>query len=142
MADGLNKVFLMGGICADPEQRQTSTGKSVLNLRMAMDESYKDNSGQRQTKTEYINVVFWGARAEALGRILTKGSRVLVEGSITTSSYDDREGNKRYKTEVRGSNLTFAGGKPGNAPQGQRGGPNTNPVAAEETTDDDSDIPF
>ncbi len=112
MAEGLNKVMLLGNLGADPELRMTAGGQAVLNLRLATSETYLDKNRQRQERTEWHHVVIWGKRAEALGRILAKGSRLFVEGGLRTSSYDDRDGNKRYKTEIVASNVLLQGGGP------------------------------
>jgi single-strand DNA-binding protein len=109
MADGLNRVMLLGNLGADPELRMTSGGQAVLKLRLATAETYLDRNRNRQEKTEWHSVVVWGKRAEALGKILSKGSRLFVEGSLRTSSYDDRDGNKRYKTEIVAQNIILGG---------------------------------
>lgn len=119
MAEGLNRVILLGNLGADPELRSTSGGTAVLKLRLATSESYLDRNKQRQERTEWHRVVIWGRRAEALGKILTKGDRILIEGSLRTSSYDDKEGHKRYTTEVIASNVVLGGGGGG---RGGRGG--------------------
>jgi single-strand DNA-binding protein len=111
MADGLNRVMLLGNLGADPELRSTSGGQSVLKFRLATSESYLDRNRTRQERTEWHNVVVWGKRAEALAKILNKGSRLFVEGSLRTSSYEDREGNKRYKTEITALNILLCGGR-------------------------------
>jgi single-strand DNA-binding protein len=113
MAEGLNRVMLLGNLGADPELRTTSGGQSVLKLRLATSETYLDKNRQRQEKTEWHSVVIWGKRAEALSKILSKGSRLFVEGGLRTSSYDDREGVKRYKTEIVASNVLLQGGRGG-----------------------------
>jgi single-strand DNA-binding protein len=110
MAEGLNRVLLLGNLGADPELRMTSGGQAVLKLRLATSETYLDRNKVRQERTEWHNVVVWGKRAEALGKILSKGSRIFVEGGLRTSSYDDREGNKRYKTEIVAQNIILSGG--------------------------------
>ncbi len=115
MAEGLNKVMLLGNLGADPELRMTSGGQAVLKLRLATSETYLDRNKQRQERTEWHSVVLWGKRAEALAKILTKGSRLFVEGGLRTSNYDDRDGNKRYKTEIVAQNVLLQGG-------GNRGG--------------------
>ncbi|OQX69353.1 MAG: hypothetical protein B6A08_05580 [Sorangiineae bacterium NIC37A_2] len=120
MAEGLNRVILLGNLGADPELRSTSGGTAVLKLRLATSESYLDRNKQRQERTEWHRVVIWGRRAEALGKILTKGDRILIEGSLRTSSYDDKDGNKRYTTEVIASNVVLGGGSGGRG--GSRGG--------------------
>jgi single-strand DNA-binding protein len=111
MADGLNRVMLLGNLGADPELRFTQGGSAVLNMRIATTESYLDKDKVRRERTDWHNVVVWGKRGEALGKILTKGSSVFVEGSLRTSSYDDRDGNKRYKTEVYANNILLTGGR-------------------------------
>jgi single-strand DNA-binding protein len=124
MADGLNRVMLLGNLGADPELRMTPSGQAVLKLRLATSESYLDRNKVRQERTEWHSVVVWGKRAEALNKILSKGSRIFVEGGLRTSSYDDREGNKRYRTEIVASNLLLAGGARGGGGGGggMRGG--------------------
>lgn len=120
MAEGLNRVLLLGNLGADPELRVTSGGQSVLKLRLATSETYLDKNRVRQERTEWHSVVVWGKRAEALGKFLTKGSRLFVEGGLRTSSYDDKEGNKRYRTEIVASNIILSGGGGGGG--GGRGG--------------------
>ena len=123
MADGLNRVMLLGNLGADPELRMTSGGQAVLKLRLATAETYLDRNKARQERTEWHSVVVWGKRAEALGKILSKGSRLFVEGALRTSSYDDRDGNKRYKTEVVASNIILGGrGGGGGSREGFEGG--------------------
>ena len=111
MAEGLNRVMLLGNLGADPELRYTQGGQAVLHLRLATTESYLDKDKVRRERTDWHSVVVWGKRGEALGKILSKGSSIFVEGSLRTSSYDDREGQKRYKTEVIANNIILAGGR-------------------------------
>jgi single-strand DNA-binding protein len=113
MAEGLNRVMLLGNLGADPELRFTQGGQAVLNMRLATTETYLDKNKVRQERTDWHNVVVWGKRGEALAKILAKGSSVFIEGSLRTSSYDDREGNKRYKTEVIANNVLLTGGRGG-----------------------------
>jgi single-strand DNA-binding protein len=111
MADGLNRVMLLGNLGADPELRFTQSGQAVLNMRLATTESYLDKDKVRRERTDWHNVVVWGKRGEGLAKILNKGSSLFVEGSLRTSSYDDREGQKRYKTEIVAQNIILAGGR-------------------------------
>jgi single-strand DNA-binding protein len=108
MTQGLNKVMLFGNLGSDPELRNTTAGAHVLSFRVATTEVYFDKNQQKQERTEWHQVALFGARAEPLARLLHKGSRVLVEGRLHTSSYD-KEGSKRYKTEVIANDLFLAG---------------------------------
>lgn len=111
MSEGLNKVILMGNLGADPDLRYTGNGTPVLHLRMATNESFVDRNKEVQERTEWHSIVFWGNRAEALSKVLSKGDGVLIEGGLHTSSYE-KEGTKRYKTEVVARDLRFTGRRP------------------------------
>jgi single-strand DNA-binding protein len=108
MAEGLNKVLLLGNLGADPELRVTPGGQAVLKLRLATTESYLDKSNTRQERTEWHRITIWGKRGEALAKFLTKGERLFVEGRIQTSSYE-KNGEKRYSTEIIANNVILAG---------------------------------
>jgi single-strand DNA-binding protein len=107
MSEGMNKVYLLGNVGADPELRQTSGGE-LLRLRLATNERWLDKNQERQERVEWHTIILWGKRAAALSRILTKGSRVMVEGNLRTSSYE-KDGATRYSTEIRASNIYLAG---------------------------------
>jgi single-strand DNA-binding protein len=109
-SEGLNRVMLLGNLGADPELRMTNGGQAVLKLRLATSETYLDRNKARQERTDWHSIVVWGKRAEGLAKILSKGSRIFVEGRLQTSTYDDRDGNKRYRTEVVANNILLAGG--------------------------------
>lgn len=108
MAEGLNKVMLLGNLGADPELKVTGGGQSILKLRIATSESFLDKQNVRQERTEWHQVTMWGKRGEALAKFLTKGERIFVEGSLRTSSYE-KDGEKRYRTEIVASNIILAG---------------------------------
>jgi len=110
MAEGLNRVMLLGNLGADPELRVTPGGQAVLKLRLATNETYLDRNNVRQERTEWHRVTVWGRRAEALGKILSKGDQLLVEGRLQTSSYE-KNGEKRYSTEVVAINIVLPGGR-------------------------------
>jgi single-strand DNA-binding protein len=150
MAEGLNRVILLGNLGADPELRMTNGGTAVLNIRLATSESYLDRNKQRQERTEWHRVVVWGRRAEALGKLLTKGDRILIEGGLRTSSYDDKDGHKRYTTEIVATNVVLSGGGRGGAGGGGgadfSGGPPSGGGGFDDADygapPDDDDIPF
>jgi single-strand DNA-binding protein len=112
MSEGLNRVTLIGNLGNDPELRFTQSQQGVLTLRMATTESYFDNNTkERKERTEWHTVVIWGKRGEALGKILTKGSRVCIEGRLQTRTWEDKQGSKRYSTEVNAQNVILLGGR-------------------------------
>jgi single-strand DNA-binding protein len=141
MADGLNRVMLMGNLGADPELKMTSSGQAVLKMRLATTESYLDRNKVRQERTEWHSVVLWGKRAEALSKFLAKGSRLFVEGGLRTSSYDDREGNKRYKTEVVATNVILSGRASGGGGPGGGGAREAGPADPGGDAYDDAPTP-
>lgn len=100
--------------------RYTPSGQGVCELRLATSESWNDKNGQRQERTEWHRVVVWGKRAEICSKYLAKGRQVYIEGRIQTRNYDDKDGNKRYITEVIANDVQFLGG--GGAGGGGRGG--------------------
>jgi single-strand DNA-binding protein len=110
MAGGVNKVILVGNLGSDPEMRYTPSGQGVCEFRVATNESWNDKNGQRQERTEWHRIVVWGKRAEVCSKYLSKGRSVYVEGRIQTRTYDDKEGNKRYITEIVAQDVQFLGG--------------------------------
>jgi single-strand DNA-binding protein len=157
MAEGLNRVILIGNLGQDPELRFTQSGQGVLSIRMATTESYFDtNTKERKERTEWHTVVIWGKRGEALNKILSKGSRICIEGRLQTRSWEDKTGNKRYSTEVNANNVVLlggrgeggAGGGGGGARAGGSGGGGDPGPAADDFGHDggeapgDDDIPF
>lgn len=121
MAEGLNRATLIGNLAQDPELRKLEGGQSVLKLRVATTERYKDRDQKWQDKTEYHDASVWGARAEALARILAKGSAVYVEGPLRTRSFD-KDGSKHYRTEIAATNVILTGGR-GQRSEGPSGEP-------------------
>lgn len=97
---GINKVMLIGRVGMDPELRKMDNSRSKLNIRLATTESYKNPSGEWQDITDWHTVVMWGPMAERGERDIRKGNLIYVEGKIRTRSWEDKEGNKRYATEV------------------------------------------
>ena len=154
----VNKVILVGNLGGDVELRYTPSGTAVGNLRMATTETWFDkNSGERREQTEWHRVVLWGKQAETLQQYLLRGRQIYVEGRLQTRQWDDRDGNKRYTTEVRSDRVVLLGGRGGQgdrseaadsghaAPRDRRDTPGDRapgPTAggASELTDDD--IPF
>jgi single-strand DNA-binding protein len=110
MAGGVNKVILVGNLGADPEMRYTPSGAGVCEFRIATSESWNDKQGQKQERTEWHRVVVWGKRAEVCAKYLSKGRQVYIEGRLQTRTWDDKDGNKRYMTEVVANDVQFLGG--------------------------------
>lgn len=110
MASGVNKVILIGNLGADPEVRYTSSGGAVGNFSLATNESWTDKNGQKQERTEWHRIVVWGKTAENCGQYLSKGRQVYIEGRLQTRDWMDKEGNKRYTTEVVAQSVRFLGG--------------------------------
>lgn len=144
MAGSVNKVIIVGNLGADPDLRYTASGAPVCELRIATNESWNDKQGQRQERTEWHKVIVWGKTGENCAKYLSKGRQVYVEGRLQTRSWDDKDGNKRYTTEIIAGDVQFlssgGGGGPGRGshdgppppsepPGGYGGGP-------------DDDIPF
>lgn len=120
---GVNKVILVGNLGQDPEVRYSASGSPVANFSIATSESWNDKNGQRQERTEWHRIVAWGKLAELCGEYLAKGRQVYVEGKLQTRNWEDRDGNKRYTTEIIANQVTFLGGR-GEASMGS--GPRTN----------------
>jgi len=122
----MNKAIISGHLGADPEIRYTQSNTAVMNLRIASKETWIDSDRQRQEHTEWHSIVVWGKRAEGLHKHLAKGQKLIVVGRIRTSQYEDREGVKRYKTEIVADEVEFAGDAPGgrrDEPTGGEGRP-------------------
>ena len=145
MARGINKVILVGNLGADPETRYMPSGSAVTNIRIATSESWKDKqTGERQERTEWHSVAFFGRLAEIAAEYLRKGSQVYVEGRLRTRKWQDKSGNDRWSTEVIADEMQMLGGRPGSgapamaAAAGAGGGAPPSPPA----DDFDDDIPF
>ena len=110
MAKSVNKVILIGNLGKDPEVKYTPSGTAVANFTLATNERYKDKDGQWQDRTEWHNIVAWQRTAEIVGEYLKKGRSVYVEGRLQTRSWDDKDGQKHYKTEIVAQDLVLLGG--------------------------------
>ena len=118
----VNKAILVGNLGKDPDLRYTPAGTAVATFSMATTERYKDRDGNRQEKTEWHNIVAWRQLAEICGKYLHKGKQVYIEGRIQTRSYDDRDGNKRYITEIVADQMQMLGSRDDNQGGGYGGG--------------------
>jgi single-strand DNA-binding protein len=110
MASGVNKVILIGRLGGDPEVRYTNNGGAVANFNLATNESWTDKAGQKQERTEWHKIVVWGKLGELCGQYLSKGRQAFVEGRLATREWTDKEGHKRYTTEIVATNIQFLGG--------------------------------
>lgn len=111
----VNKVILVGNVGKDPETRYLEGGTAVCSFPLATSESYRNRDGERITTTEWHNVVLWRGLAEVAEKYVRKGSQLFIEGRIRTRSWDDRDGNKRYTTEIVGDNMQMLGKRPEDA---------------------------
>lgn len=107
MARGVNKVILIGNLGDDPELRYTGSGTAVCNMSLATNETYTDNDGNEVQNTEWHDVVAWGRLGEICNEYLQKGSQVYFEGKLQTRSWEDRDDNTRYSTEVKAQEMMF-----------------------------------
>lgn len=110
MARSVNQVIIMGNLTRDPDLRQIPSGQSVCSFSLALNRSYKDQSGEWQEATDYIDVVAWGPLGERVSQYLSKGRRVLVQGRLQSRSWE-QEGQKRSKVEVLANDVTFLDGR-------------------------------
>jgi single-strand DNA-binding protein len=142
MANSVNKVILVGRLGKDPEVKYTQTGVPVARFTIATDESWKDQSGEKQQRTEWHNIVAWRKLAEICGQYLNKGKLVYIEGRLQTRSWEDKEGNKRYTTEVQADNMVMLSARTDEARQekGVAAAASSNSGFEAEITDDD--VPF
>jgi single-strand DNA-binding protein len=143
----VNKVILVGNLGRDAELRYTPGGAAVSTLNLATTEVWNDRNNQRQEKTEWHRVVLWGKPAESLQEYLTKGKQIYVEGKLQTRQWDDKDGNKRYTTEIKADRVTLLGG--GGAGRGGGGGAGVDRGGSHGPADEppmepmtDDDIPF
>ena len=163
MARGINKVILVGNLGNDPETRYTPSGSAITTISIATSESWTDKqSGQKQERTEWHRVKFFGRLAEIAGEYLKKGRQVYVEGSLRTDKYTDKQGVERYATDIIANEMQMLGGMgegggggggggqqrdrgaPRAAPQDDRGGSGGRQDSQRPPMDDnfDDDIPF
>jgi len=110
----VNKVILLGRLGQDPELKYTPGGSAVCNFSMATTEAWTDKQGQKQEKTEWHRIVVWGKLAELCNQYLAKGRQAFLEGRLQTRSWDDKDGNKKYTTEILASTVQFIGGATAN----------------------------
>jgi single-strand DNA-binding protein len=148
----INKVILVGRVGKDPEVRHLDNNATVARFTLATNESYKNKNGEKVTNTEWHNIIVWRSLAEIAGRYVKKGTMLYVEGKIRTRSWDDKDGNKRYTTEIEADNfqmLSSAGSEgnsvpmgsasPSNTASGNNFAPDTDFAPGAEATDD---LPF
>ena len=112
----VNKVILVGNLGRDPELKHLPSGQAICQFSIATSESYTDKAGQKQEKTEWHRIVAWEKLAEVCGKYLGKGSKVYVEGKLQTREWDDKDGVKRYQTEIVAREVKFLSEKKAGAP--------------------------
>ena len=141
----VNKAILIGNLGRDPELRYTPSGQPVANFTLATNERWRDKEGNNQERTEWHRIVVWGKTAENCAQYLQKGRSAYVEGRLQTREWEDRDGKKRYTTEVVAQNVTFLGGRgeggsQGGPPPGPPSEPSSGPPSG--PSGDGDDIPF
>ena len=144
----VNKVILVGHLGRDPEVRYTPDGRAICNFTMATTDTWKDkNSGEKRERTEWHRIVAWRKLGELCGEYLSKGRQVYIEGRLQTRDWEDKDGNKRYTTEIIASRLNFLGSRADQASEARvsasspEGSPQTAPKG-EDLSDEDEDLPF
>lgn len=143
---GINKVILLGNLGKDPEVRHLEGGATVANFPLATSENYKDKSGNKVEQTEWHNIVLWRSQAEFAEKYLKKGNTILVEGKLRTRSWEDKDKNKRYTTEIVGDNISIVSNANTRREETGNQGPQTASAQVENTTatggNATDDLPF
>jgi single-strand DNA-binding protein len=140
---GINKVILIGRLGSDPEVRYTPSGVAVANFSIATSEEWKDkDSGERKERTEWHRIVAWRRLGEICGEYLSKGKQVYIEGRLQTRDWEDRDGNKRYTTEIVASDVQFLGTRDSSESDRPRGSSSTDIQGMPPQGPGDDDIPF
>jgi single-strand DNA-binding protein len=154
MARSLNRVQIIGNLGADPELRSTTSGARVASLSVATSRRWTNRQGEQQEKTEWHKVIFWEKLADICEQYLKRGDRVYVEGSLEYRQYEDKEGQTRYVTEIRGREMIMLGGRgegaqvnaPSRSTGPSRSGPEPAKDSFEEFSSDsltpEDDLPF
>jgi single-strand DNA-binding protein len=131
MARGVNKVILVGTLGKDPEVRYSQAGAAMTTVSVATNESWKDKqTGEKQERTEWHRVKFFGRLAEIAGEYLKKGGQVYIEGSLRTEKYTDKQGVEKFSTDIIANEMQMLGGMPGGADRGERGTTSDRPQRA------------
>lgn len=140
----LNKAMIIGRLGADPDVRYTQNNTAVANMSVATSERYKDKNGEQQENTEWHRVVAWGRTAEICQEYLKKGSLVYFEGPIQTREWEDKDGQKRYTTEIKALSMQMLDSRGSDSGSGKGGAkPQPSSVELDESFDDmDDDLPF
>ena len=145
MANGLNKAILIGNLGKDPEIRYTPGGLGIANFNIATSETWNNKEGAKETRTEWHRIVAFGKLAEICGEYLSKGKQVYIEGRIQTRDWEDKDGNKKYTTEIVANQMLMLGSRDaGDAArsQGGMGGGGGGSQGAPDPGPQDDDIPF
>ena len=139
---GVNKVIIVGNLGRDPETRYTASGSAITNITVATSESWKDkNTGQKEERTEWHRVVFFNKIAEVAAQYLRKGSKVYIEGSLRTSSYE-KDGQKHYKTDIIANQMQMLDSRGGSNESSEASSEASNEASNVNNNDFDDDIPF
>lgn len=143
----MNKVILIGNVGKDPETKEFEGGKKVANFTLATSKTYKDRDGNRQEQTEWHNIVVFGKQADIVEQYVTKGKKLAIDGEIRTRSWDDKDGNKKYMTEIVCNHFEFLSSPEKDAKHSSSGSydnepPAPKPQSSKKADDDDNSLPF
>lgn len=139
---GINKVILVGNVGKDPETRHLDNGVAVTTFSLATSETYKNKEGQKVTNTEWHNIVLWRGLAEVAEKYVKKGNPLYIEGKIRTRSWDDKDGNKRYTTEIVADIMQMLGSKQSNEEAASSAPENASTANIENIPAEEDDLPF
>jgi len=142
-----NRITLIGNVGRDPEIRQLSPDRKVVNFSIAVNDAYTDRNGVRHEKTEWFRIEFWNQRADVIEKYVRKGTQIFVEGKLSVRTYTDKDGKERYSLDVLGNDFTLLGGNTREGgeqaqPTGYSSGGNYTPQAQAQPISKDSDPPL
>lgn len=142
LGKGINKVILIGNVGKDPEVKHLDNGMVIANFPLATSETYRNKENNKVTTTEWHNIVLFKGQAEVAEKYVKKGDPLYIEGRIRTRSWEDKEGNKRYTTEIVGNNMQMLGNAKTSETSQAQSNEVTEPESASGIPNEEDDLPF